>query len=578
MSDGLLTVPIGAGELILRRGGVIARPLLGTDKFVKFCKERGLSLNRERLLRLERLNLFRPVFRVQNPDEEASPLSIPVLDENEWFKKRWAWDTTSTAVKYEVPAQKDPDQEAYYSVFQIDHLDKLLSTLTISMQMDSYLSHSPEEHIDWEREGTSWMRLARKDERALRQNEHPSAVALLCQFISDRYFPQTQSNQRTIRVPQGFSFGSDLWTRIYARDWDWYQLVQNWDSGEVKRFFNLTRKKLKHAYIGLAISQSHCDPLQRWYKLVQFVSVHERARLKGDALRAETIRAAAHMIRFLYKDLYKEDLPHPNEVTGTTITHIPELKVRADTRRYLELVVNRYNLNPQPTVSLFVEGPSEETAVRMIFEDYFGAHPGKYGIEMISLGGVDFATGGKEDRYRAILRLIDYLHYHQTFAFLILDNENYVKKLKKAAKKEKSIHHKKRYITRPEYIRIWKNSFELDNFSATEVAMAMSTLCKGRVQFTQNEITFCKNSQYPGAQLTDLYKRKANYSLNKIRLSEILVEQMLSSDSRRKITDRPIIKTLKRVLALAARNPFPTTQATWEKNQASKYFGKKLRK
>ena len=162
--------------------------------------------------------------------------------------------------------------------------------------------------------------------------------------------------------------------------------------------------------------------------------------MKGDALRAETLRSGAHMLRLLYKDLYDEELPHPNEVTGKIITPIPELETRKDTRRYLELVVNRYDLNPQPTVSLILEGASENLAVGAIFEQYFGAHPGKYGIEIIVLGGVDVATGAKEDRFRAVIRLIDYLHYHQTFTFLILDNERYARKLRAEAQKAKSIH------------------------------------------------------------------------------------------------------------------------------------------
>jgi len=49
---------------------------------------------------------------------------------------------------------------------------------------------------------------------------------------------------------------------------------------------------------------------------------------------------------------------------------------------------------------------------------------------------------------------------------------------------------------------------------------------------------------------------------------------MLSGNTARKIENRPIIKTLDRVLRLSVRNPLPTMQEIWEKNQASKYFGK----
>lgn len=107
--------------------------------------------------------------------------------------------------------------------------------------------------------------------------------------------------------------------------------------------------------------------------------------------------------------------------------HMPELEARGDVRRHLEFVANRYDLNPRSKLTLFVEGPSEDWAVRQIFERYFGVPAGTLAIEIIVLSGVDNATGTAEDRYRAILRLVDYLHHHQTFAFPILDNERYAR-------------------------------------------------------------------------------------------------------------------------------------------------------
>jgi hypothetical protein len=366
---------------------------------------------------------------------------------------------------------------------------------------------------------------------------------------------------------------SDTWTVVNAPDWEWYEVVRNWKPLEVRRLFNLTASKLRHAYKALAVSQAHYDPLEKWYQLVQFVKVQERENLKGDALRAETLRAGAQMLRFLHRDLYEEELPHPNEVTGKIITPIPELDARQDTRRYLELVVNRYDLNPRPKASLIVEGHSEEKAVLTIFEQYFRAHPGKYGIEIIVLGGVDVATGWKEDRFRAIIRLSDYLHHHQTFTFLILDNERYARKLKAEAQKAKSIH-SRRYVTRPEYIKIWKRSFEYDNFSSTEIASVLTEMAGGQARFSRQEIENCKQNPDPGAKLKELFRRETGKKLDKVRMSMLLTERILAV-SRRQVANRPIIKVLERVTSLAERNFFPTMQQIWRDNQRSKFFGKK---
>ena len=573
-SDNLLTIPVNAGRAIVEIGAVIACPLLGSDRFVAYCRERGLSIDRDRLLRLERLGLFAPVFRVRTPQKDAQPFYIPMRKGNNWFSKRWAWDTTGIPSCYEVPDHQDRTQEGYYSIFQIDYLHVVLQQMTLHVQLDSYLDRNKENGIDWLKKGESWMENAEGSLERLRTHEYRRSRALLCQYISNCYYPKTQGDQRTIQVGGG-SF-SDQWISVNGLDWNWYEEVRGWNPQTVEHLFDLTPEKLRHAYDGLAVAQEHCDPLEHWYQLTQFVSVRERARLKGDALRAETLRSGAHMLRLLHKDLYGEELPHPNEVTGMIFTHMPELVIRQDARRYLEFVVNRFGLNPQPRLALIVEGESEDVAVRKIFEEYFGTHPGIYGIEIIVLGSVDTATGSKrEDRFRAILRLIDYLHHHQTITFIILDNENYAKKLKQEARKAKSIHSDQRHITRPEYIRIWKDAFEFDNFTCTEIAVAMSELAQGYATFTSAEVTACKTNPNPGSCLQKLYEEKAHYGLQKIRLSKNLVEHMMSPGSRRKIENRPIIQVLKRVAQLAAQNPLPTMLEIWEKNQASKYLGKK---
>ncbi|MDE0412356.1 MAG: hypothetical protein OXI37_09120 [Gammaproteobacteria bacterium] len=575
MTGNLLTIPNGIGENILKRGGLIAKPLLGTDKFCKYCRECGLEIDRARLLRLERLKIFAPIFRVQMPDRDETKLLLPLDESDEWFKSGRAWDTSGMDLDYEVPDDSNRDLEAYYSAFQIDHLDTILSSMTISMQTDRFLCRSEKEPFDWVKSGEQCLNGAQNRVQSLQSHQCRPAIALLCQFISDRYYPQARTNQRTIKIPLAPIFGFDRWTQIEIPDWDWYEVVRNWDAKEVSALFSLTPEKLRHAYQSLAVAQQSCDPLENWYQLIQFVSANERDRLKGNALRAELIRSGAFMLRFLYQDLYDEELPHPNEITRQIITHFPELEVRHDKRRYLEFVVNRYELNPRPKLSLLVEGPSEEIVVRLIFDRYFGADPGTFGIEIIVLGGVDSATGGKADRFRAILRLVDYLHHHQTITFLFLDNENYARRLKEHACKAKSIHHEKRYVTRPEYIRIWKHCFELDNFSATEIARAFEELCSNRVRFTRNDVATCKRKPRPGAALSALYEGKTQYGLEKIKLAEILVQNMLSPSTRRKHENRRIIRVLGKICTLAARNPFPTMHELWEKNQSSKFLGKK---
>jgi len=314
----LLTIPGNIGKAIVEAGALIACPLLGTDRFVDFCRERGLSIDRARLVRFERLGLFSPVFRVRTPEKDTPPFSIPIREGNNWFDKGWAWDTTGIPLNYEVPDHKNREEEGYYSIFQIDWLEPILEEMTCSVQLDSYLDRNKEEDINWHKNGTSWMQWAETVLESSRTHEHRRSLALLCQFISNRYYPKTQTDRRTIRT--GGRFFLDRWTNINAPPgWDWHEEIRNWDHRVVERLFELTPEKLRHAFQGLAVSQKFCDPIAQWYPLVQFVSVNERENLKGAALRAETLRVGAHMLRFLYRDLYGEELPHPNEARRSAL-------------------------------------------------------------------------------------------------------------------------------------------------------------------------------------------------------------------------------------------------------------------
>lgn len=78
--DRLIAMPPGAGKILLERGGIHHNALLKTDNFAKFSTERGLRINAERLLTLERMGLFSPLVRLRTPNEERLHLSLPLKD------------------------------------------------------------------------------------------------------------------------------------------------------------------------------------------------------------------------------------------------------------------------------------------------------------------------------------------------------------------------------------------------------------------------------------------------------------------------------------------------------------------
>lgn len=575
--DHLLHVPEDIGRFIVEAGELMLCPLLRADDFCCYATERGLRIDPKRLHRFEQIGALRPVFRarVVNPDDHQ-PIEVPSRNTVSAFDDGRAWDTTGAEVPA-VPPLDDQSCQAYYSIFQVDQLRLLLSEFSLTVHLDGYLEP-----------GRDLSRLLRNLEeltKQLRTTRHVGAssgfrfsLALLCQAISNRYFPITQGDGRTIVVTEG-GFSWDQWLTVNGQGWRWSEFARRWDPQVVARRFALTPERLRHAYETLAGGQAWVDPLERWYPLVQFVSPSYRGRLKGDALLAETLRCGALMLRALFKDIYGEELPAVNEVHGTVIRHVPELEVRKDPRRHLEFVANRFGVNPQPKLVLLVEGPSEEQMVLRIFNELFGFPPGRCSIEVVVLGGVDKATGNRrQDRYQAILRLLDYLHHHQSLTFLILDNENWALRLKEAARDKPSIHGHRRHVTRSEYIRVWCKTFEFDNFSDTELAAALARTADGRHEFRARDVRACRLADEPGSALAQLYDSRCGYSLPKLALSNHLADLMLAPDSAKAVANRPLVKVLQRVVRLATRNPLPVMQEIWEKNQASKVLATKAAK
>ena len=444
--------------------------------------------------------------------------------------------------------------------------------------MVDHLDTDEQKNIDWHKKGEGWMQLAKGSADWLRKREHLRCVALLCQFVSNKYFLKTQNDQRMEKTR--LSYNSDRWITVDGVGSSWHEEARQLRPQKAESLFQLTSEKLRYAYEGLAVSQVFCDPLANWYELIQFISVSERLKLKGKALEAETLRAGAHTLRLLYQDLYKDKLPHPNEVAGETRISDSELSVRQDSRRHLEFVVNCYGLNPQPKLTLIVEGKTEEAAIQKIFELYYLTHPGKYGIELVVLNGVNNATGPKKGGYSAILRLMDYLNHHQTPTFIILDDENNARKLVSAAKELKSMYNERRYAVNSDHISILKNAFEFSNFSCDEIVTALNKLVriydepdKGYAKFNMVEVMTCANDDCSISCLTKLYKEKTTHCLDKIKLGVILVENMILQNSEREIQDRPIIEILEHVRRLAINNPLPTSYESWKVGQSTGLLG-----
>ena len=456
-----------------------------------------------------------------------------------------------------------PTSQPYYSIFQLYTLDYTLRSTSL-LENAAWLM-SPESD-------TGASRFAKRREWAaetiasLQPARNPRFDAVvLCQLIASRYYFQTQTDGRTITLREPALFDDN----------DWHNYCLNWDHSIVLQRTDFRIEDIREYQEMIAQAARHRDPLERWYDLVSFIAVEQKRHLKGAALLARTLYEMEHMLRLLYQDLCGERLAPPGgdlrvrfSDGGSEVQHVGDV-------RYLRYVANKYHLNPQPKLVLFVEGHGEMSALPDLAKRVYGAGFDHCGIQVRLLEGVQGFEGKKKDSYGTLERVIEELHSQQTIAFVILDNEGRTStslyRLRDKLAKKRSRYRRERTITRREYIHIWHKSVEFDNFTDLEIADALTEVAEHRYIFSAKEIRQARESvRTEGNPLGALYREKLCYQLPKVQLVEVLFRK-LEIDGEN--GQRPIVIVLREIVHLAALNHQPTLEATDARNQSTGYLG-----
>lgn len=586
-------------DLLIKHDAFRVCRIMPQGDFIRYCADRNVKVDAKRLRQFEQIGVFRPLLRVFRPEivykthpvgDNRFRYGKPLKDgeiwdgetrteypefgstsraAKEWKKEGLLWVPGQGAWGHEATIDSHADQhEAYYSQFQLHPLMRVNSGLTMTVQLEWAVLPDGSRNPKFSPRLRHRAALAAEGiASALRGPRQDDIIAVLLQFLANRYFYKTQGDGR-------------LTTYGHFHDWDWREYVRAWKPKSILSAFEIAETDSRRHYESLDIAWTHADPVARWYNLARFVRVEKRKRLKGDALKGAALREMAQMLGLFHREAFGTDIPPLGEVGVQVFKRIPDIDPAVDPMRALELSANDFGVNSKPQLVLFVEGQTEETIIPVIFERIWGAPPSRFGIEISSLGGVDNAAGGKEAPFSALWRLVDYLHHHQTLAFILLDNEGYAaRNVGKGLPKASSVHSGDRMATRSDHVKIWDTTFEFDNFSDTELALAMNELA-GEKAFKRSEVAACRAAvragPKKGAKLLTidlLYELRLKRPLDKPQLGLILTEILLDPNARRKPDSRPIIKFLIHTANKASRNHQPVTQSGWEANQRSGYVG-----
>src|SRR6266436_4116957 len=556
-------------DYIINNGCFIVCSLLSTDWFIKYCDERGIKTSRKQLEQLEQLGLFRPMARVRHHqtsfwfrDDDAKILLEEGLLWDPSLHPFQPWETFRD--------QNEKERiENFYSVFQFYHLYKLLNATRLTQLRAERFVLYTKEQIDQILE-----RISATTKEVIEQNQAdnrtgPGLAAVICQIISNRYFPLTQSDRRTIQISSGNTINP----------WDWYEYSRGWNPKSVFGELSIDINVLKRLCETVKVDASRIDPLDMWSELVAFVALEKKEQLKGDARLGLTLRYMGDMLSTFHRDLTGDEVHLFDESPTDLDLRYGGEGVTQDNLEYLEYLANEYHLNPRPKLILVVEGDGERDQFPRVADEIFGLPFSHVEIEVRNLEGIGGFTGDKRrDKYGALEKFIDFNHHRQSIVFVVLDNEGRAATVKNSLVKKQSEHFPKRKVTRDEYVVVWNACIEFENFTDDEIALALTELCNREYPFTATEIATCRASG-KGNPLKDFFnsKTEGKYELKKRELLKKLFDGILSLSGpefeAKKMEERPVLKLIRRLLNLAAMNYQAQSREAWEANQQSGLYG-----
>lgn len=570
-------------------------PLVSSGDFVNFCKERDFSVSEKDLELYEKLGIFYPTVRVEFPkfkekieyiENGARYRILGTLQEGEvWpgdtketYGHFW-WEKDLAKNFYKEGFLCSPKDrpftewdnfydkqlmhrriESYYSIFQIYPLYMIKHGLSMNLSLAwwaTYDNKTIDKLVSQIKDISIQM-----VEELKKEDNISDEISYACQIISNRYFPETQTDRRTINVSYPLRY----------HNWSWRAYCRRWDARLELSKMGINEERVKKHQEIMSLRARYCDPLENWYDLVQFISLERKKRLKREALLAQTFYSMEMMLRLFYKDLTGHELSEDIGSENKWKERFYGKGVPDSNMVFWEYLTNEFHLNPRPTLILIVEGKSEYEQIPRLSRE-IGYPFDTLGIRVELLEGIGNFTSRKIERF------IDHYHNLQTIVYLILDNENNAINFRKKILKKKSRYPEAdRYITNEEYIFIWDTCFEFDNFSDEEISNALSTIVNG-FEFTIAELAECRK-EFGKRQdtISALFKGKTGLTLDKPLLSEQLITNLLGNLDAEFIDGTPKRKLITKIIEiaqLASRNYQPHSYETWRLNQESGYFGKK---
>jgi hypothetical protein len=632
----------------------VQNPPLETARFIEFCQKRGIHTSERELEFLEKERLLIPLVRIERPigEEEmmevvtgdgatrARPAESGLRDDEREVRRyvrrfyfSYAFDDRFTSLLLNWlengnlfdPAER-PFQAwssfigeelasqrqkviSFYSSFQIYWLEKVKSHSAFSISLH-------EDPITAVQQQMVFLQRRRRD--------------LASQYDAFRVRLEFLLSIQTFCFPYGKT-GSKFMQLIGTPEQTqkWHEARRTFDPKaevdllgiEIEAVASWYKLSSAKAMQLLGITNKTDDWIQLW----KSIRWDKKDALEGSIrLGIEYLQWALMLKRFLQSYLGRKILD-VDEISNVSpddiVTREPsasERELRAsrdwlyfdprenknyyyDKYRRLFYLSNRFELDYQLRVMVFVEGETEEQVLPRFFEEEFGATPEEYGIRILTFEGVDklLSTSKaaeklrmliteleREERQQILTRsekarlndviedfkrtdivitnwtsLISYnLEQWQIIPFFIADNEGNAKLFLDSGGPIRF--ENATYNLPKEWKYIWGidnqnapfegKDFEFANFSDLEIAQAVAEILGETV-----DAQYVKDVRASGAGINSINPKVKR---NKIRIVERLSENLITAYKKRgdaSILERPVFKAIDRIMNLVLMNRLP---------------------
>jgi hypothetical protein len=164
----------------------------------------------------------------------------------------------------------------------------------------------------------------------------------------------------------------------------WQEFIESFNPVEMLEWLEWDAEDIRQTAEGLLSTAYDIDPLRDWEELSRLVRPSKWKKLRGDALVAIDYKIAAETLLLFYEDLIKAEVASPLPDTSYKAFHPLQIRLKTD-RQELDRVLMDYDLAPNPSLIIFLEGQTDQELCERVIRLLGGVGPRSF-IEIRTCG------------------------------------------------------------------------------------------------------------------------------------------------------------------------------------------------